>query len=220
MVRTWQLWLSPRPLRRSITATETSFTATGGAARYDILPEADGRWGVRETHYIENPRVKTGQSGPPLHLHLLQDEYFQVEQGILGVILDGKQRVVTKDDGILKIGIGQRHRFWSHPSAEESLVFRAWADPCKDVDHILDINFLRNIAGYLADCHATGLSPSMFQLMLFYHDASSLLCPPFIDWMPLPLLRFVHYVLAVGIGAWLLGYKPAYPEYTGKLRSY
>ncbi|ORY71070.1 uncharacterized protein BCR38DRAFT_415851 [Pseudomassariella vexata] len=219
MVWAWQLWLSPRPPHRSITATQSSFTATGNSARYDVLTVPDGLWGVRETHYIDNPRVKAGESGPPLHLHLLQDEYFQVEQGVLGVILDGKEHVITKDDGILCVGIGSRHRFWSHQSAKESLVFRAWADPCKDIDHILDVNFLRNIAGYLADCHAAGLAPSMFQLMLFYYDASSLLCPPFLDWMPLWLLTFVHYVLAVWIGAKFLGYKPAYPEYTAKPRT-
>lgn len=88
------------------------------------------------------------------------------------------------------------HRFWSHKSATESLVFAAWADPCKDKDHILDLNMLRNCVGYLADCDKAGLKPSIFQMILFFDDASSLLCPPFLNWMPAWLLTWVHHGLA------------------------
>jgi hypothetical protein len=98
------------------------------------------------------------------------------------------------------------HRFWSHPSATESLIFHGWADPCKDQDHILDANMLRNVVGYFADCHEAGLAPSAFQLILFYDNASSLLTPPGLNWMPLWLLIIVHYVLANWIAAGLLGY--------------
>lgn len=42
------------------------------------------------------------------HIHLLQDEYFQVEQGVLGAITDGKEVAITKDDGILCIRAGSR----------------------------------------------------------------------------------------------------------------
>lgn len=55
------------------------------------------------------------------HIHLRQDEYFKVEQGTLGIIPDGVEHVLTDDD------------------------------PFKDVDHIVDVNFLRNAVGYVAD---------------------------------------------------------------------
>lgn len=97
------------------------------------------------------------------------------------------------------------HRFWSAASATESLAFHGWADPCKDVDHILDINFLRNIVGYVADCEKAGLSPSVFQIILFYHDASSLWTPPILNWMPLWLINLLHHVAAYWIAAGLLG---------------
>jgi len=88
------------------------------------------------------------------------------------------------------------HRFWCHKSATENLVFSAWADPCKDRDHILDVDFLRNLVGYFADCEKAGLKPSPFQLILLFYNASSLLCPPFLNWMPVWLLTWVHIVLA------------------------
>ncbi|KAI1338692.1 hypothetical protein F5Y15DRAFT_416916 [Xylariaceae sp. FL0016] len=219
MAWAWQNWLSPRPLDRTDISRKTDFLTAGNAARYEIVYEPNGRWGCRETHYIDNPRVKAGLSGPPLHLHFKQDEFFKVESGILAAIVDGKEQRVTKDDGILRIPAGCRHRFWSYPSATESLVFYAWPDPCKDVDNILDINFLRNAVGYLSDCEKQGLQPSLFQVILFYHDASSLWTPPFLNWVPVPLINVMHYVLAYWVAAGILGYKSSYPEYTGKPRS-
>ncbi|GJC93315.1 putative ankyrin repeat domain-containing protein 29 protein [Colletotrichum tabaci] len=216
MTRAWQLWLSPRPRKRTNISTQSSFVTAGDAARFDILTEDDGRWGLRETHFINNPLVKAGKSGPPLHIHLLQDEYFKVEQGVLGAITDGKEHAITKDDGVLCIRAGTRHRFWSHESATESLVFHGWAHP-QDRDHILDENFLRNLQGYMADCHREGLKPSVFQLVLFSYEASTLATPPF--WVPIRLLTAVNHVLAYWIAAGLLGYKAAYPEYTVRPRS-
>lgn len=98
-----------------------------------------------------------------------------------------------------------RHRFWAHKSATESLVFHGWADPQeKDRLHILDENFLRNLQGYLADCHKADLKPSIFQLVLFSYEASTLATPPF--WVPLWFLTGFNHVLACWIAARLLGY--------------
>lgn len=65
MVRAWQLWLSPRPQRSSI-ASSSHIYSNDDAALFEFLKEEDGRWMVRETHYIDNPLVKKGLSGPPL----------------------------------------------------------------------------------------------------------------------------------------------------------
>ena len=66
MVWAWQLWLSLRPLHRTKLASQSTFATAGNAAHYEFLTEDDGRWGVRETHYIDNPVVRAGLSGPPL----------------------------------------------------------------------------------------------------------------------------------------------------------
>ncbi|KAI0547910.1 hypothetical protein F4679DRAFT_552545, partial [Xylaria curta] len=215
MVWKWQLWLSPRPLHRTNIASKSTFATAQNAALYEFLDEGQGRWGVRETHNRENPLVRAGLSGPPLHIHLLQDEFFQVEQGVLGVITNGKRHRVTKADGVLAISAGTRHRFWCHESSTESLVFHGWIDP-QDKQFILDKNYLRHIQGYTADCDRVGLKPSIFQIILFSYHASTLLSPPF--FVPLWILFAVHYVLANWIAQGLLGYKPTYPEYTEKTR--
>ncbi|RWA08744.1 hypothetical protein EKO27_g6372 [Xylaria grammica] len=213
MVRPWQFWLSPRPLHRTNISEQAFFHAAGDATRFDIIIEDDGRWGLREMHDIKSPMVKAGLSGPPLHIHLLQDEFFKVEQGILAASLDGVVSRVTKDDDVLCIPAGTRHRFWSDQSSTESLIFHGWAHP-QDKNNILDENFLRNLQGYLADCHNSNLEPSLFQLILFAYNASTLLTPPF--WVPLKLLTILHYVSASWIAEGLLGYEPSYPEYSAK----
>lgn len=43
------------------------------------------------------------------HIHLLQDETFKVEQGVLGVIKDGVEYTLTKDDGNFFVPRGSRY---------------------------------------------------------------------------------------------------------------
>ena len=66
MLWRWQLWLSPRPLQRTVTSSEHHILGPHGAALYEFLADNNGRWTVRETHYINNRIVREGLSGPPL----------------------------------------------------------------------------------------------------------------------------------------------------------
>lgn len=66
MAWAWQLWLSPRPQHRTKIGSQATFTTAGDAARFEFFTEDDGRWAVRETHYIDNPIVRAGKAGPPL----------------------------------------------------------------------------------------------------------------------------------------------------------
>ena len=66
MVRSWQLWLSPRPLQRTNTSHQPAVLAADGAALFEFKKEDDGRWVVVETHYMDNKIVREGRSGPPL----------------------------------------------------------------------------------------------------------------------------------------------------------
>ncbi|KAF5544155.1 ankyrin repeat domain-containing protein [Fusarium phyllophilum] len=76
---------------------------------FEFHYECDGRLVVRETHYAENKLVQDGHSGPPLHIHGGQTEYFQVESGTLAVIRNGKKSILTKGGGIIKIPPGTRY---------------------------------------------------------------------------------------------------------------
>lgn len=69
---------------------------------------------------------------------------------------------------------------------------------------MLDGNALRNMQGYLADCHRANMKPSVFQMMLFAYSTSTVLTPPF--WVPIWLLVGIHHVLAYWIAQGLLGY--------------
>ncbi|KAH4116037.1 hypothetical protein HBH64_047200 [Parastagonospora nodorum] len=212
MVWAWQEWLSPRPKQRTITTTQTAFPHLGDAALYEPLSKPNGLWVIRETHYIKDPIVKAGLSGPPIHLHLTQDEFFKIEQGVLGAVKDGVEYAVTKDDGVFCIPKGTRHRFWSHKSGTEDLVFTVWLDPCTETDHLFDVNILRNLTGYMNDCKKLGVALSPWQLLLFFEDASSILIPPALSWMPNSMLTWVHHGLAWYAES-VLGYKRTYPEY-------
>lgn len=66
------------------------------------------------------------------------------------------------------------------------------------------MNFLRNISGYVRDCVNAGMKPSLFQAVLFGEAASTVMCPPFLGWMPDWLLFPVHRGL-VWVGEGVLG---------------
>lgn len=68
MVRTWQLWLSSRPVRRTETPSEPRMLSQNGAALFEFHYERDGKLVVRETHYAEHKLVQDGRSGPPLYV--------------------------------------------------------------------------------------------------------------------------------------------------------
>jgi hypothetical protein len=96
-----------------------------------------------------------------------------------------------------------RHKFWSHASNTEDLIFKVWAEP-QGLDNSFDERFIRNLIGYQADCYKAKMAPSVFQLALISYDCATLATPPF--WMPLWLLASVQYVLAYWVGGYLLGY--------------
>jgi hypothetical protein len=62
----WQLWLSPRPKRRTAASSESRITTAHGAALFEFFTEENGHFFVRETHYMDNPIVRKGLSGPLL----------------------------------------------------------------------------------------------------------------------------------------------------------
>ncbi|KAI1660863.1 hypothetical protein F4813DRAFT_348612 [Daldinia decipiens] len=212
----WQLWLSPRPLRRTDTPLGPRMLSPNDAALYEFFYNDEGHLIVRETHYAENQVVRDGLSGPPLHIHLRQTEFFQVEQGTLAVTKNGKEYVLTKDDGILKISPGTRHRFWAHSSTQEDLIFKVWAEP-QEFEHAFDENYLRNALGYLRNCQEENIKPSIFQMALLGWSSDTIfVTPPF--WVPIWILRLIQYMIGCVVGQILLGYRVTYPEYNIKPR--
>ena len=58
--------------------------------------------------------------------------------------------------------------------------------------------------GYVRDCEKAGVSPSLFQIALFGVNSATIFTPPF--WMPIWILKALHYFLAYCVGVALLGY--------------
>ncbi|KAI1426167.1 hypothetical protein F5Y12DRAFT_794628 [Xylaria sp. FL1777] len=219
MVYGWQLWLSPRPVRRTETPVEPRMLSPADAALYEFIAHEDGRFLVKETHFADNKLVRNGLSGPPLHIHIGQTEYFKVLQGTLSVVKNEKLYTLTKDDGIFQITPGSRHRFWAHPSIKdgnENLEFHVWAEP-DDSDRGFTENYLRNALGYLRDCQQQGLQPSIFQMALLGWLSDTIFVAfPF--YVPIWLLNLTQNFLGHVVGRGLLGYKATYPEYNTKPR--
>ncbi|KAK9415300.1 hypothetical protein SUNI508_02148 [Seiridium unicorne] len=211
MVASWQLWLSPRPTRRSNTAIQPKVLTAGDIILYEFHMEDDSRRTVQETHYMNKKAVRDGLSGPPLHIHLKQKEFFKVEQGVLGVVKNGKEYALTKEDAPVSIEPGTRHKFWAHASGKEDVIFKVWVDP-QDINHGFDESFVRNFSSYLRDCERDKIPPSIFQILLYLYHSDIVLTPPF--WLPIWLLAGLHHVFAYWIGAVILGYEPSYPEYS------
>ncbi|KAG8158053.1 hypothetical protein KVR01_011814 [Diaporthe batatas] len=198
-------------LSRENRAHQASLFTADDAVKHDFVKNTAGVSAVRETHRIRNQGVREGRSGPPLHIHLRQEETFEVQQGVLGVVLNGKEHAVSKDDGRIVVPCGARHRFWAHESSTEDLIVTFWFEP-QGLDHGVDESFMRNVTGYVRDCERHRMAPSVFQIMLFMYHSDMVLTPPF--WTPVWLLVALHHVLAYWVGAGLLGYKASYPEYS------
>ncbi|KAH7383959.1 hypothetical protein BKA66DRAFT_463180 [Pyrenochaeta sp. MPI-SDFR-AT-0127] len=214
MVQPWQLWLSPRPLRRTKTPVERRMMAPEDAALFEYIYQDDGRLVVKETHYADSLAVREGRSGPPLHIHIRQTEYFKVLQGRLAAVRNGKEVVLTKDDGLLEIPAGTRHRFWAHFPVTEDLIFEVWPMP-QGLDPSFDEKFLRNYLGYIRDCEQQKIALSFFQMALLGSSGDTLLiCPPF--WVPLWILKLAQFVAGDIIGGLILGYQSNYSEYNPK----
>lgn len=132
MVYKLQQFLSPRPLQRTKSIQDDAVVSAGEDILYEF-PTHQGHRAVRETHYLSKKSVRDGKSGPPLyvipwnkaltelfpsklitphsHIHLRQVETFEVEQGVLGVVKNGVEHAIRKEDGPVSIEPGTRYNF-------------------------------------------------------------------------------------------------------------
>ena len=121
-----QLWLSARPVR-SITHAHAAMHGPDDSTDVTFSLR-DGNHYTTEHHRLAHPLVRGGQqksqSGPPMHIHLTQKEYFKVVQGKLGTICEGKVAVLGKEDDEFEVLPGFAHRFWAEDNPEgEDLIF-------------------------------------------------------------------------------------------------
>ncbi|KAG7104850.1 oxidoreductase virH like protein [Verticillium longisporum] len=148
---------------------------------------------------------------PPPHYHLLQDEHFRVDSGEGTWYLWGGKTVQLKKGDRIVVPARRWHTFDVAPDSKEPLAVSYYYDK----EYVeMEETFFRNVLSYFADCRRAGVSPSIFQIMVFAMH----------NWMPIALPvpgpecfnLLLNTILMVSIGCvgqFLLGYKASYPEY-------
>ena len=78
------------------------------------------------------------QQGPPLHIHVAEDEEGVVRSGTLSAVLNGRRFTAGSGERV-SLPRGSTHRWWNDGS--EPLVFEGYARPAVDLDRFLQAIF-------------------------------------------------------------------------------
>ncbi len=85
--------------------------------------------------YLEvSNRVKPG-SGPPMHVHFLQEEGLTVEEGMIGYQVQGREKQYAGEGETVIFAPGVAHRFWN--AGEEDLVCSGYIRPPDSIEYFL-----------------------------------------------------------------------------------
>jgi quercetin dioxygenase-like cupin family protein len=90
----------------------------------------DDKGGKLEVHN----RVQPG-SGPPMHVHFLQDESLTVVSGKIGAQIAGQAPFFAGPGETVTFKRGEVHRFWN--AGEDVLVCKGWATPAYNLEYFL-----------------------------------------------------------------------------------
>lgn len=82
---------------------------------------------------VEN-KVTPG-SGPPMHVHHLQDESLTVVQGKLAAHVAGEEPTYHGPGETVTFKSGVPHRFWN--AGEDVLICRGWVSPANNMEYFL-----------------------------------------------------------------------------------
>lgn len=138
----------------------------------------------------------------PNHIHVLQDEHFEVESGKLTIVLDGKKRVLNAGESIF-LEKGSRHNHYN--DHDEPVVFVQTVTPALDIEFLLE-----NIIGMTKDGKMPNGKAGLIQelVTLKYLDSKSFLAD-----IPIGVQKVMMQIIAP-IGR-LFGYRAIYAKYSG-----
>ncbi len=208
-----------QPVPRTETAHQNPLiTREGAAVTHFLTPEqTDEAFLMRQTYKVDKlkelmQKYPKYRLAPVYHFHWGQSETFIVEKGFMVAKLDGKEKTVSAKDGPLKIEAGVYHTFEIGLETNEDLVMKINSQP---EDGATDEKFFRNLFSYFDDCLKAGVKPSLFQVLLFFHDGDISFG---IGTASSGFGRFIGkwvlgYIGGKIIGEKLLGYKSSYEEY-------
>ena len=152
--------------------------------------------------YVAPPRASIRE-----HVHLLQEERFEIVSGTLGVSVGGRTLILSPGQkahgppGVL-------HAWWN-PSADEEVCFVAEIRPGVDVEILFE-----TVLGLARDGKTIGYVPrNPLQLAVMARQIGGMAYPTGIP-MPVRKALFAPVALLAFVGR-LLGYMVRYPEYSG-----
>lgn len=79
-------------------------------------------------------KVRPG-SGPPMHVHYLQDECMTVVQGKIGTQIEGQAPVYYGPGDTALFKRGEVHRFWN--AGDDTLICEGWVKPAHNLEYFL-----------------------------------------------------------------------------------
>lgn len=130
------------------------------------------------------------QSGPPMHVHWLQDESFTVLKGTMGYQVHGGPEMIAHAGESFVFKKGVPHRFWN--AGTDVLQCRAWVKPAH--------NFVYFLTAIFAAQRKSGSNrPSAFDAAFLLHRYRSefdmLGIPPFVKKVIMPITYFTGRLL-------------------------
>lgn len=146
--------------------------------------------------------LKTKGELVPNHLHILQDEHFEVISGKLTVILDGKSQILEAGQSI-NLPKNSRHNHYNNHDQE--LVIIQTVSPALDFE-----NLMENLIGLTADGKMPNGKAGLVQelVTLKYLDSKSYLAD-----IPIAIQNILMNLVAPI--ARLFGYRAIYQKYSG-----
>jgi mannose-6-phosphate isomerase-like protein (cupin superfamily) len=137
--------------------------------------------------------VPARQQGPPLHIHIAQDEEVVARSGTVSAVLNGRQLTGGTGEHVL-LPRGSAHKWWN--DGNEPLVLEGYARPAVDLDRFLQAIFEVLNAG------PAGRPPIFYMahLLLRHRHTQTLLI------MPRPIQAVVFRVI-VAVGTLLGRYR-------------
>jgi quercetin dioxygenase-like cupin family protein len=102
--------------------------------------------------YLEARNSVSPGSGPPMHVHHLQEEVLTVESGTMGWQRLGEEERVAREGESARFAPGEVHRFWN--AGDDELVCTGFVRPPDNIEY-----FLTQI---YASTRANGRRPRLF----------------------------------------------------------
>lgn len=134
-------------------------------------------------------QVRPG-SGPPMHVHHLQEEALTVVEGRMGYQVLGEQPAFAVEGETVVFRAGQAHRFWN--AGEVDLKCTAYIEPAGNVEYFLEAIFASQKAN---GGHRPGIFEAAFLTRRYRSEFAMLAIPGFVQRFLFPVVVAVGRVL-------------------------